>query len=289
MQPPLEGEVLIEGRSIRNSSPQALARTLSVVLTDRISIGLLTVYDLVAIGRHPYTSWSGALSEHDHQIVRASLEAAGVLQMASRLIGELSDGERQRVMIARAMAQEPQLMVLDEVTAFLDLPHRVEAMRILRDLAHDGGRAILVSTHDLELALRTADRVWLLEKGGSLHSGAPEDLILNGAFESAFSGEGISFERHSGSFELPRAALGRVELSGEGLVARWTARALERLGYSVEAQSYGCEIRVEVSECDQGVEWRSFQGNVQRVHSSLEELTASLRSLRSIDHGGRTT
>lgn len=189
MQPPLAGRVFVAGEEIRELGPRRLARSLAVVLTDRVGGDALTAYALVELGRYPYTGWSGRLTEDDHEVVRRSIEAVGATDLAGRGLGELSDGERQKVMIARALAQEPAVLLLDEVTAFLDLPRRVEVMRILRRLAHEQGKAVLLSTHDLDLALRSADRLWLLPPGGPLHVCTADELIPSGLFERTFGSE----------------------------------------------------------------------------------------------------
>jgi iron complex transport system ATP-binding protein len=190
MQSPLAGTVLLGGRNVQTISAKDLARVVSVVLTDRVGAGMLSAYALVALGRHPHTKWFGGLTEGDHAVIRRSLEMTGAGELANRLVTELSDGERQKVMVARALAQEPQIMVLDEITAFLDLPRRVEIMGMLRTLAHETGRAMLLSTHDLDLALRASDRIWLLPKSGALAVGAPEDLVLSGALRSGICQRG---------------------------------------------------------------------------------------------------
>jgi iron complex transport system ATP-binding protein len=202
MQPPINGRVFLNSDDIHKLAARDLAKRLSVVLTERVSIGMLTAYALVALGRYPYTDWTGRLTEHDHAVVRSAIQAVGAESLAAHNITELSDGERQKIMIARALAQETPIMVLDEITAFLDLPRRVEVMRILRDLAHDAKKAILLSTHDLDLALRSADKIWLLPKGGAFQSGTPSELINNGAFENAFQTQGARFDRASGSFHF---------------------------------------------------------------------------------------
>jgi iron complex transport system ATP-binding protein len=202
MQPPVAGHVLLNGDEIHKLPPRDLAKRLSVVLTDRVSVGMLSAYALVALGRYPYTDWTGRLTDHDHAVIRNAIQAVGAEELAGHNITELSDGERQKIMIARALAQETPVMVLDEITAFLDLPRRVEVMRILRDLAHDAKKAILLSSHDLDLALRCADTIWLLPKDGVLQSGTPRNLIDSGAFENAFPAKGATFDRTSGSFHF---------------------------------------------------------------------------------------
>jgi iron complex transport system ATP-binding protein len=248
MQPALRGEVLVLGDPLALLTPRELARRISVVLTDRVQTWILSAYDLVALGRHPYTDWSGRLSAEDHACVRRALATVQAEDLADRPVSELSDGERQKVMVARALAQEPRIMLLDEITAFLDLPRRVDIMSTLRTLAHESGRALLLSTHDLDLALRTADRIWLLAKGGAFHVGTPEQLVLNGAFEEAFRSEGIDFDRASGSFRVHGAHIGRATVIGDGLQPTWLARAFERLGYEIVAGGAAADLVVEFAD-----------------------------------------
>ncbi len=236
LQPPLSGQIWLDDRLLDDLRPGQLARRLSIVLTDRVDVGAMSGYGLVSLGRHPYTGWTGTLTEQDEQIVQWALHAVGASDLSGRLTVEMSDGERQKVLIARALAQQPRVMLLDEPTAFLDLPRRVEVMDLLRQLASENGQAILLSTHDLDLALRNADRLWLLSADGELFDGAPEDLILNGAFERVFSAEGVTFDRERGSFHTRQEACGRLRLEGDGVAAFWTRRALERIGYAVERE-----------------------------------------------------
>lgn len=253
MQPPLAGTITLLGADLRALTPAERARRLSIVLTERIDAGLLTAHALVALGRHPYTGWLGALRPQDEAAVTRALAAVGALELAARRVGELSDGERQKVLIARALAQEPALLLLDEPTAFLDLPRRAETLTMLRRLARESGRAVLLSTHDLDLALRMADRIWLLPRGGPLHVGAPEDLVLSGAFEAAFRGEGVAFDAYSGSFRGSAPAAGLVALRGTGLPALWTQRALERAGYCVASDA---PLRVTITQVDGEPRWQ---------------------------------
>ncbi len=248
MQPSLGGEVLVAGDPLARLTPRELARRISVVLTDRVQTWILSAYELVALGRHPYTDWSGRLTAADHERVRWAITTVGAEDLADRLVSELSDGERQKVMVARALAQEPSIMLLDEITAFLDLPRRVDIMTTLRTLAHKSGRALLLSTHDLDLALRTADRIWLLARGGMFRVGTPEQLVLSGAFEDAFRSEGIDFDRASGSFRVHRQPIGRATIVGDGVEAAWMARAAERVGYEIVAAGAAADVIVELTD-----------------------------------------
>lgn len=282
MQAPLGGKILLDGQDIHRLPPRELARILSVVLTERVTAGLMTSYALVSLGRYPYTDWVGRLTDRDHEIVRRAIDCVGAADLTERNISELSDGERQKVMMARALAQQPKLMILDEITAFLDLPRRVDIMRILRRLAREEGCAIVLSTHDLDLALRAADRVWLLPKatGGRparLEVGAPEDLVLNGKFEAAFSSEGVDFDREVGHFSMHDQTAGEIVLDGDGLAANWTRKALTRLGYSVVAESDMAAARVEVSSMNGRHDWvLAMNGALERL-ANIEDLTRAIR------------
>jgi iron complex transport system ATP-binding protein len=220
----------------------------------------------------------GALEKRDHDAIQRALESTDATALASRQISELSDGERQRVMVARAVAQDPAVMMLDEITAFLDLPRRIEIMRLLATLAHDAGVATVVSTHDLELALRVADRVWLFGREGFV-AGAPEDLVLSGAFDRAFASEGVEFDRHLGTFRTATASRGHVALSGDGVAAIWTTRALERAGYSVSPADGHPVARVEVRQTADRPEWLLTREERIETLVTLESVVDSLRSV----------
>lgn len=275
MQKPLAGSVRLNGESLHAMKPQALAKQLSIVTTERIDVGLLTGYDLVALGRFPYTDWQGRLTTADKKIIDHSIISVRGEALAQKPVGEMSDGERQKMMIARALAQSPAVMLLDEPTAFLDLPRRAEVMQILRNLALKEKKAIMLSTHDLDLALRNADKIWLMMRGshgqGKVHVGTPEDLVLNGRFEEAFASEGVRFDKNSGGFSaesLPTYI--PVALSGNAPHhLTWTQRALERAGYQVVEPS-----KATVSITYDDGQWTIDNG---QVATSIEELLQALR------------
>ncbi len=282
VQVPLAGKVFLNGRDVHRMAARELAQQVSVVLTERMAATALSVHALVALGRFPYTGWSGRLRSEDEAVVRWALGAVGALDLAGRDVSELSDGEQQKVMIARALAQEPRLMVLDEPTAFLDLPRRVELMHLLRRLARDTGASFLLSTHDLDLALRTADRIWLLPAGGPLQDGVPEDLVLSDAFERTFANEGVSFDKTSGAFRVHGATGGPIGLIGGGVHAFWAQRALEREGYRVLVGADYLAMSVTVTADGDPFGWRLMVGDgVSQVYdgSTLEGLVACLAAL----------
>ncbi|MGB0416625.1 MAG: ABC transporter ATP-binding protein [Coraliomargarita sp.] len=195
MQPPLGGRITLQGQSYQDIAPRERAKQVSVVLTEAMPIGMMNARSLVALGRHPYSGWLGGLTQDDRSRIEWALRAVGAEALANRQISELSDGERQKVSIARALAQEAKVMLLDEPTAYLDLPRRVELMIILRDLAHQEAMALLLSTHDLELALNYADQIWLLGENGILHQGTAGELIEAGCFPQAFGDSKVDWDQ----------------------------------------------------------------------------------------------
>jgi iron complex transport system ATP-binding protein len=237
MHRPLAGRVDLLGQDVRARTPEWRARHVSVVLTEPVDVGALTARELVGLGRHPYTDWLGRLTAADRERVDAAIGAVHAEALAGREVKQLSDGERQRVLIARALAQEPRLMVLDEPTAYLDLPRRIETLGLLRRLVRETGVTVLLSTHHLDLALDHADRVWLLPLGGPLAIGAPEDVVLSGALERTFVSERLAFDPAEGSFRLREETAGlpgsgqAVMVEGDGLARRWAERALHREGF----------------------------------------------------------
>ncbi|WP_199553859.1 ABC transporter ATP-binding protein [Sandaracinobacteroides hominis] len=202
LQTATAGRALLDGDDIAAMRPHSRARRIAVVLTERLNSPGMTVDDVVAMGRQPFTNWQGRLSADDRAIIASVLQQTGSTAFAARLFDALSDGERQRVMIARAMAQAPRLMILDEITAFLDLPGRVEVMSLLRRHAHATGNIVLLSSHDLDLSLQLADEVWLLDGAGAVTAGTSQDLIVQGHIGRAFDTEGVRFSADLGRFVL---------------------------------------------------------------------------------------
>ena len=289
MQPPLNGRIFLNQQALASLSARQLARHLSVVLTEPINAGMLTAWDLVSLGRHPYTNWAGKLTAVDETAVNQAIAAVGTTPLAPRYVKPLSDGERQKIMIARALAQEPDVMLLDEPTAYLDLPRRVEIMHILRQLARNANCAILLSTHDLDLALRNADKIWLMPKGGALQLGTPEELVLDGSFEAAFRADGVRFDPHTGSFKMADQAAGQIDLVGEGLSALWTRRALERVGFDVHEGVNGSAVRIQVlsDEGEDGrTQWQLILIKPQQTvtHRSLAELVDDIQQTSGATH-----
>ena len=273
MQPPLSGQVLLEERAVARLKPQERARQLSMVSTAAPRPRLMSGYALVALGRHPHTDWLGRLTPEDHAIIAWALDAVKGAELAEQPVAELSDGQRQKLMIARALAQQSDIMLLDEPTAFLDLPRRIETMALLKQLAQTTRLAILVSTHDLDLALRNCDRLWLMSQAG-VKAGAPEDLALDGSLGATFHAEGIHFDQRRGSFTLEAAPGARVYAPGDGEQAMWLRRALTRAGYALAEQPGPIEISHQQN--GQGANWHLRISARKSRHATIE---AALRAL----------
>ena len=231
--PPLAGEVQLGEKPLSSLTMKEVARQLSLVLTERIPAGNMDVWEVVTIGRYPYTGFRGVLSAEDKRICEEALDTCRLTELRERIFDTLSDGEKQRVMIARALAQETPLILLDEPTAHLDLPSRLEVTTMLRTLAHKLGKSILISTHELDLALGWADTIWLLDRSGAITAKAPEDLILDGDIERVFGDPRLRFDSERGEFSIAEEPGQQIHLTGEGLRYSWTCRALHRLGYGI--------------------------------------------------------
>jgi iron complex transport system ATP-binding protein len=203
-QPILRGEVLLKGRPLPSYSPRERSRTIGVVLTDKTWAGGLTVYELVALGRQPHTGFFGRLSDYDRDLIDRAINDVGIAHKRDSYTAELSDGERQKAMIAKALVQECPLILLDEPTAFLDITSRIDILNLLRRLAVEQHKAILLSTHDVEQALVLSDRLWLLTRGAGMHCGATEQLMLDGTLTSLFARTDIHMESDAESITLYR-------------------------------------------------------------------------------------
>ena len=193
LNPAAKGDVCLCCRPLAELAPQQRAATVSFVTTERVRIANLACEDVVALGRAPYTNWIGRLREEDRQIVHRALEQVGMGAFARKTMDRMSDGECQRVMIARALAQDTPVILLDEPTAFLDLPNRYELAILLRRLAHEERKCILFSTHDLDIALSLCDAVALIDTP-QLHLLPADEMVRSGWIERLFAGENACFD-----------------------------------------------------------------------------------------------
>lgn len=229
-QPHLSGEIALLSRNIQDYSDKALSTIVGVVLTDKCDIRNMSVRDLVEMGRSPYTGFWGRLGKEDKRIVEEAIALVRIENLASRMIHTLSDGERQKVMIAKALAQETPVIYLDEPTAFLDFPSKVEIMQLLHHLTRTTNKTIFLSTHDLELALQIADKIWLMDKEKGISTGTPEDLALSGHLSGFFARKGILFDMETGLFRIDNQYKSEIRLTGSGQKYAMARKALQRNG-----------------------------------------------------------
>ncbi len=278
MNVPIAGELHIGGEPLPSLSQLELAKIRAIVLTDRINGAMLTGLDVVTLGRFPYTDWRGQVKDQDQEIVSQVLQWVGAQEFARELFDQLSDGQKQKILIARAMAQEPQLLLLDEPTAFLDLTRRIEIMLLLKELTRETGCTVIMATHDLDSALRVADCFWLIGGDGRVYCDIPEQLVLQGQLETAFSDSGLRFNYHSGSFEKDREFCPPIHVNGRGRVHEWTCRALKRLGYTIADHATQPDIpAVDIKRNDGEFQWkwqhRGNQYEAQEMAELLREIT----------------
>jgi iron complex transport system ATP-binding protein len=226
---PWEGRLILDQQELHTYNLEERAKRIAVVLSEPIYPGNLTVGQLVALGRTPHTSWGGKLSTEDRTWVDQALSDTRLTALQDERLGELSDGQRQKAMIARALAQDGKVLVLDEPTAHLDLINRLEIMTLLREISQKKEKAVLVVTHDLDIALETADRFWLMNCGSPLHIGRPEDILLSGKIQDLFPGEKYRFELERGKVELLQDP-DNLSIEGPATGVYWVKKALQKTG-----------------------------------------------------------
>lgn len=271
LQKPLEGHALIKGKDVNLISQQEKALLISMVLTERIDIENATVEDIISLGRHPHSHWWGGSSETDKKAIMQAMEMVNLQHKQNNYISELSDGERQRAMIAKALAQDTPIILLDEPTAHLDLPNRVEIMLLLHRLAHKTNKGILLSTHELDLALQAGDRIWLMDVNRGIECGVPEDLIFNGSFKHTFQSKNYVFNETNGNFSMNYPLLKQVSVAGDKTRMYWTLRALARAGFEVVENA---DTHISITENT----WIVEQGNKTTELLSIDSLLHFLRN-----------
>lgn len=186
MQTPLSGEILIESTNIQNITLKELAKKMSIVLTESISVPNMSVYDIVSLGRSPYTNWFGKTTDKDKKIIQQSIDMVGMNNYTHEEFVRLSDGEKQRIMIAKSLAQNTPIILLDEPTAHLDIPNRITILKLLQKLVKETNKTIILSTHELNLALKYSDTIWLMQKNRPIICDTPTALIASKTIESTF-------------------------------------------------------------------------------------------------------
>ncbi len=267
MQPYLDGKISIHSKSLEEYRDRDLSLLIGLVLTDKTASGGFTVREVVELGRYPYTGFFGQLSNEDAAIVQHSIESVGIAHKADSYLADLSDGERQKVMIAKALSQECPIIILDEPTAFLDIESRIEIMNLLHKLAHDQNKTILLSTHDIDLAFLLSDKLWMLSKEAGLITGVTEDIILSGKIDQFFNSKNITFNKYSGTFYPIRSSENKVYIDAENEFLFWTINLLLRLGFDYTTNKEDAEFVITVrsshsifvTHTDESLEFTNFK------------------------------
>ncbi len=281
LQDPLGGEASLMNRSVREYERREFSRLLGFVSTEVVRVQGLRVRDLVAMGRYPHTGWFGRLTARDHEMTMQAMEITSISTLSERNLDELSDGERQRAMIARTLAQDTPVLILDEPTAFLDLTHRFEIISLLGDLARRHGKAIVFSSHDLQLCLQEAGKIWLMD-GQGMTEGAPEDLVLGGQLEKVLlqdSEEGFRIDPQTGNPTVGRSLEKAVSLSASSEeLGLWTGRSILRNGIRVE-ENKRLPVHVITDESGKHPKWIVEKSGEKVELNSIYELSLYLRTI----------
>lgn len=273
-QPLLAGELRMLDKPIAEYTEKERSRTIGVVLTDKTFAGGLSVYELVALGRQPHTGFFGRLTKEDKHIVEEAMEQVGIAHKARSYTAELSDGERQKAMIAKALVQECPLILLDEPTAFLDVVSRIDIMNLLHRLAIEQQKAILLSTHDIGQALVLADKLWLLTKGQGLQCGVTEDIILSHRMDTLFTHKDIRFDYDHGVYYPMVSGSRKISVECEDkTLFHWLINALNRHGYKCLPSGSMCDMHLKATSVHEL--WLTQKGET-RLCSSFAELILSL-------------
>jgi len=277
LQKSLQGSILISGQCIKTIPRNEFAKKVSFVSTEIINVNNFKVHDLVSLGRFPYTNWLGKLNAEDLQLVHQALSMVGMKEYANKNVNEISDGERQRVMIARTLAQDTEIIVLDEPTAFLDLPNKYEIVHILNHMSKTKNKTIIISTHELNIAIHEADKIWLMISD-HIVEGAPEDLILNRSFGKIFENSKLVFDINKGDFRVEKENGFRIGLYGHGTEYFWTKKALERLNFIVSPDE-SLNLKIIINNEKDRIQWICQKKQEKIIFNSIYDLSLHLKNL----------
>lgn len=244
--PFLSGEVQINGSRLDKIKKEELSKIVSIVLTNKGNVQGLTVEDVVRLGRFPHTNRFGKIQKSDRRIIKESIETLDLESIRGNLISELSDGQVQKVFIARALAQDTDLIILDEPTTYLDIANKMELMSTLSRISKEKGKTLLFSSHDWELALEMCPKAWLLDNSGKITMGAPEEFLYSGVMQKLFMNEKFFLNNKSGRFCELKSTPKEVFLSCEDVnIKYWSIHAFEKSGFEYKEDA---KLRIKFSE-----------------------------------------
>jgi iron complex transport system ATP-binding protein len=272
LQQPLGGDITIGGKNIREYSRMELAQNVGYISTEIIKVNNMSVYDLVALGRYPHTNWTGKIEADDHDVIMDALEKTSMVSFGRKFVSELSDGERQKAMIARILAQDTGIMIMDEPTAFLDVASKYEILHLMRMLSGNGHKTIIFSTHDLQMAISQSDKVWLI-LDNKMIEGAPEDLMIAGAFDHLFNSSTVLFNSEDGTFSFRSDTRGSIFIEGQGKYRHWTEKAINRAGFTVSKEK---TLPYVVIPSGSNSQWQLSAKSVVYKFDTIYDLISSL-------------
>lgn len=279
LQKPISGDIFIMNETIKKISVKEKAKLFSLVLTDKIEVENITVFDIVSMGRYPYIGMFGNLSATDKEIVCKAIDSCAIYHLQNNLFDQLSDGEKQRVMIARAIAQQTPIILLDEPTAHLDIPNKINILMMLRHLAKCFDKAIITITHDLDLALSWSDRVWLMNKYGEIFDGVPEDIVFGNFINDVFKSDKVNFDINNGNF-VPNIPFGnkRALVKSNTYKKIWLCKALLRAGVFVEPNEDTEDTDFVVYDDEDKIIIEYNRTKERMVFANVEELLNHLKN-----------
>jgi iron complex transport system ATP-binding protein len=278
LQKALGGDIFYFGKHIEDYSRMELAQRVGYISTEVIKVSNMSVYDLVSLGRFPHTNWIGKVEVRDHEVISDALRKTSMSSFANKFISELSDGERQKAMIARILAQDTGIMIMDEPTAFLDVASKYEILHLMHLLSSDNNKTIIFSTHDLQMAISQADKIWLILEN-ELIEGAPEDLMLSGSFDHLFNSSSVIFNSYDGTFSFRSDAQGLISIEGEGDKRHWTEKALTRAGFKLSQVRTFPYI---ILPAGKNTLWQLVSENQCLQFNSIYDLIACLNSIKKV-------
>jgi iron complex transport system ATP-binding protein len=278
LQSQLQGSVLLDGMDNNRIPAKGRAQLISFVSTEPVTAQHIRVGEMISMGRFPHTGWLGVLLPGDLKLIHQAAEMTGVQHLMGKFMQELSDGERQKVMIARALAQDTPIIILDEPTAFLDLPARYDILRILNDLTLIHHKTILFTTHDLAIAVEVADKLWLMAEG-RLFEGAPEDLLIDKVFRKLFLNSPAEFDAKTSTFRFRRNLDKEVTIQGDKKYRALTRKAMERIGFRTIDEG-GSLYEVIVDKQQGGLSWQFHYKDTCLSFDSVYALASHMKNLQ---------
>ena len=275
IQEAVKGTVLLNNKAVEAYKTNEFASIVSFVGTSRAIIENMSVFEMVSLGRHPYTNWWGVLKEKDMQKIEESIHFVGMEDHVDSKLETLSDGERQRAMIATALAQDTKLIILDEPTAFLDIPNRIGIAEVLYKLRM-AGRSVIFSTHDFDSAFNYADKLWVIHNK-KLIQGAPEDLGIENIFEHIFEDSDVVFDDVNLRFKRTVSAVKSIYIKySDSSIYKWTCRAMERIGYSVLKDISDSDFEIIIKEDMSDASWILREKDTVFEFQTLYDMTRHL-------------